>query len=67
LLTIDRNVPLIVANPGYSPRTFTGTPRDPPLAPTVLEALGYDPNALQGVQMEGTEGLPGLPFTKAKR
>jgi hypothetical protein len=29
--------------------------------------LGYDLTALQGVQKEGTEGLPGVPFTKAKK
>jgi hypothetical protein len=30
------------------------------VAPTILKALGLDPNALQSVVMEGTEVLPGL-------
>jgi len=30
------------------------------IAPTVLEALGLDPNELQGVQIDGTQDLKGL-------
>ena len=30
------------------------------IAPTVLKALGLDPNELQAVQIEHTEVLPGL-------
>ncbi len=63
----DRNVLLIVSNPGYSPSTYTGTVETRQVAPTILQALGYDPSALQAVQKEGTEVLPGLPFTKVKK
>jgi hypothetical protein len=63
----DRNVLLIVSNPSYSPSTYTGTVETRQVAPTVLQALGFDPRALQGVQKEGTEVLPGLPFTGGKR
>jgi len=63
----DRNVLLIVSNPSYSPSTYTGTVETRQVAPTVLQALGYDPSALQGVQKEGTEVLPGLPFTGGKK
>ena len=32
------------------------------VAPTILLALGLDPNALQSVKMEHTQVLPDLPF-----
>jgi hypothetical protein len=60
----DRNVLLIVSNPSYSPSTYTGVVETRQVAPTVLQALGFDPNQLQAVQREGTPLLPGLPFTK---
>jgi hypothetical protein len=60
----DRNVLLIVSNPSYSPGTYTGVVETRQVAPTVLQALGFDPNQLQAVQKEGTPVLPGLPFTK---
>jgi hypothetical protein len=63
----DRNVLMIVSNPGYSPSTYTGTVETRQVAPTILQALGFDPSALQAVQREGTEVLPGLPFTSGKK
>ncbi len=63
----DRNVLMIVSNPSYSPSTFTGTVETRQVAPTILQALGFDPSALQAVQREGTEVLPGLPFTSGKK
>ncbi len=63
----DRNVLLIVSNPSYAPSTYTGTVETRQVAPTVIQALGFDPGALQGVQKEGTEVLPGLPFTSGKK
>ena len=32
------------------------------VAPTILEALGLDPQHLEAVQKEGTQALPGLDF-----
>jgi hypothetical protein len=32
------------------------------VAPTILQALGLDPNLLDAVRIEGTPVLPGLPF-----
>jgi hypothetical protein len=58
----DRNVLLIVTNPGLTPATFTGTVETRQIAPTVIKALGMDPTALLAVQKEGTQSLPGLPF-----
>lgn len=63
----DRNVLLIVSNLSYSPSTYTGAVETRQVAPTVLQALGYDPSALQAVQKEGTEVLPGLPFTGVRK
>ena len=60
----DRNVIMIVSNPSFSPSTYTGSVETRQVAPTVLQALGIDPSKLQAVQKEGTEVLPGLPFSK---
>jgi hypothetical protein len=32
------------------------------IAPTILSALGLDPNALQSVQLEHTQVLPAFPL-----
>jgi len=58
----DRNVLLVVSNPGLKPATFNSQVETRQIAPTVLNALGLDPNQLQAVQQEGTTELPGLPF-----
>jgi hypothetical protein len=63
----DRNVLLIVSNSSFSPKLFTGAVETRQVAPTILQALGYDPSALLAVQKEGTEVLPGLPFTGGKK
>jgi hypothetical protein len=33
------------------------------VAPTILKALGLNPNDLDCVRIEGTPELPGLPFS----
>ena len=38
----------------------------PQVAPTILEALGLDPNKLDAVQEEGTQVLPGLGLDSGK-
>ena len=58
----DRNVVLLVSNPGLKPRSFSALVQTTQIAPTILKALGYDPNALQAVGIEGTQPLPALPF-----
>jgi len=58
----DRNVMLLVSNPALAGATFTGQVETRQIAPTVVKALGLDPNQLQAVQQEGTVELPGLPF-----
>ena len=59
----DINVGLVVSNPQldggktvYSPVETTQ------IAPTILKALGLNPNALKAVREEGTQLLPGLDY-----
>ena len=56
----DTNVALIVSHPGLRQRQIKGAVLTTQIAPTVLKALGLDPNELQAVQIEHTEVLPGL-------
>ncbi|HZR55827.1 MAG TPA: alkaline phosphatase family protein [Terriglobales bacterium] len=60
----DRNVLLIVSNPKYKPSQFNDQVETRQIAPTIVKALGLDPNQLKAVQIEHTETLPGLPFTQ---
>jgi len=60
----DRNVLLIVSNPQYKPATFNDQVETRQIAPTIVKALGLDPNLLTAVQAEHTATLPGLPFTQ---
>jgi hypothetical protein len=60
----DRNVLLIVSNPSYKAATFNDQVETRQIAPTILKALGLNPNLLSAVQSEHTETLPGLPFTQ---
>jgi hypothetical protein len=58
----DTNVMLLLSNPGFSAATVTSPVTTMQVAPTILMALGLDPNALQSVQMEHTQVLPDVPF-----
>jgi hypothetical protein len=58
----DTNVMMLVSKPGIAPRTVTSFVETTQVAPTILQALGLDPNLLQAVQIEGTPVLPGLGF-----
>ena len=58
----DRNVAVLVSNPQFQPKTITALVQTTQVAPTILKALGLDPAQLQAVQIEGTQGLPALPF-----
>jgi hypothetical protein len=57
----DTNVMLLVSNPSIQQGTtiyqFVETKQ---VAPTILQLLGLDPNALDAVKLEGTTVLPGL-------
>jgi len=56
----DTNVMLLVSNPDLHARTITSFVETTQVAPTILQALGLDPNDLDAVQKEGTPVLPGL-------
>jgi hypothetical protein len=54
----DTNVILLVANPSFTAQTVAATTRTAQVAPTILQALGLNPQALDAVKAEGTEVLP---------
>ncbi|HEY4842938.1 MAG TPA: alkaline phosphatase family protein [Terriglobales bacterium] len=54
----DTNVMMLVSNPGIRGSTVTIPVTTMQVAPTILQALGLNPAALQSVQQEGTETLP---------
>jgi hypothetical protein len=58
----DTNVIMLVSHVGFEPKTVTSPVETMQVAPTVLKALGLDPDALDGVRLEGTQKLPSLPF-----
>jgi hypothetical protein len=56
----DRDVPIVVYAPGaVEPGPHTTGVETTQIAPTILDLLGLEPDALQAVQIEGTEVLPG--------
>jgi hypothetical protein len=54
----DTNVMMLLSNPSLAANTVTIPVTTMEVAPTILKALGLDPNALQSVQQEGTLVLP---------
>ena len=56
----DTNVMMLLSHPSINAKTVTSPVETMQVAPTILKALGLDPNALQSVVMEGTEVLPGF-------
>ena len=60
------NVIMLVSNPSFTPQTVAATTRTMQVAPTIVQALGLDPKALQAVVAEGTEVLPEVAKQIAK-
>jgi arylsulfatase A-like enzyme len=58
----DTNVMMLVSNPYFKASTVTLPVETRQIAPTVLAALGFNPEMLNAVQTEGTQVLPGLTF-----
>ncbi len=58
----DTNVVLLLSNPAFTAKTVKSPVETSQVAPTILQALGLDPNSLQAVQQEGTRPLPGVSF-----
>ncbi len=57
----DTNVMLLVSNPTLHQSLVTTPVATAQVAPTVLNLLGLNPNALQAVVAEGTQALPVVP------
>ena len=57
----DRDVPIVVYAPGVAqPGVYHPWVETTQIAPTILDLLGLNPNALEAVQIEGTPVLPGI-------
>ncbi len=54
----DTNVMLLVSHPHFKAQTVSLTTRTAQVAPTILQALGLDPDKLDAVKAEGTQVLP---------
>jgi len=54
----DTNVILLAANSSFTPQTVYVTTRTAQVAPTILQALGLNSQALDAVEAEGTPVLP---------
>jgi hypothetical protein len=58
----DLSIPILVVLPGHRhSATVRAHVEITQIAPTILELLGLNPGALQAVQIEHTQVLPGLP------
>jgi arylsulfatase A-like enzyme len=51
---------LLVSNPDFRPKTVNSFVETAQVAPTILQILGLDPDALDAVRAEGTPVLPSL-------
>jgi type I phosphodiesterase/nucleotide pyrophosphatase len=56
----DVHVALVVSHPDLDKKTVDALVATPQIAPTILQALGFDPNELDAVRLEGTPTLPGM-------
>ncbi len=63
----DTNVMMLVSNPSFPRKTITSPVETLQVAPTILKALGLDPNALDAIRAEGTQVLPGLVFGEGQQ
>ena len=58
----DTNVIMLLSNPAFQESSINTPVQTMQVAPTILKALGLDPNQLQSVQSEGTAVLPATQF-----
>jgi hypothetical protein len=63
----DTNVVLLLSNPSFQPQTVRAAVGTAQVAPTILQALGIDPTALDAVRSEGTPILPAVQFSSGHR
>jgi hypothetical protein len=62
----DTNVLLLVAHPSFTARIVSAPTATTQVAPTIVKALGLDPQALDAVRAEGTAVLPEVEAQLAK-
>jgi Type I phosphodiesterase / nucleotide pyrophosphatase len=62
----DTNVVLLVANPSFTAQTVSAETATIQVAPTIVSALGLNPNLLEAVQQEGTPVLSEVAAQLAK-
>jgi predicted AlkP superfamily pyrophosphatase or phosphodiesterase len=60
MLGEDTHVPLLVVFAGAKGTVNKALVQTNQIAPTILTALGLDPNALDAVRLQGTPALPGI-------
>jgi len=58
----DTDVMMLLSNPAFTSTVVWTSVQTAQIAPTILGALGLNPDSLQAVQIEGTQVLPGLGF-----
>lgn len=58
----DTNVILLLSNPHFRAKTVKAEVGTAQVAPTILQALGLNPRALDAVRIEGTGILPATPL-----
>ncbi len=58
----DTNVIMLLSHPSFKAKTVNSPVETTQVAPTILEALGLNPNKLDAVRMEGTPVLPAGQF-----
>ena len=63
----DTNVGLIVSNPSLQAAVLKSPVASSQVAPTILRALGLDPEALRSVRLEKTKVLPGLALGETEK
>ena len=56
----DANIIMLLSNPGFHADTVRASVGTVQVAPTILQALGIDPSALNAVRVEGTRVLPAV-------
>jgi len=56
----DTNVMLLLSHPDFQPQTVRTGVGTAQVAPTILQALGLNPSALDAVRVEGTNVLPAV-------
>jgi hypothetical protein len=60
----DIHAALLVSMPGIQPQTVKTPVLNQQVAPTIIKALGLDPNELEAVKKEQIQTLPFLSFSQ---